>query len=175
MATIIIKKKRKLVTPEPTATKPPAKKLSLKPKKEQAPKSAPPASDNPQELTPEQRTYINNAQAINAKVKSIKRARRWLIETWPEAFNALDVKPLAIGINKAIGEQYRQDRDNGKELGFGWKHVAISIDRWVKKKSYLEALSTGTHRYNLDGSQGDEILEEHRSSPRRKLPKDKQK
>ncbi|AZS27514.1 MULTISPECIES: ProQ/FINO family protein [Vibrionaceae] len=171
MATIIIKKKRKLVTPEPSTTSTPAKKLSLKPKPKESPKKKIETKKNETskaELTPEQRTYINNAKAINAKIKSIKRAKRWLMDTWPKVFDYDDFKPLAIGINKIVAEQYRQDRDNGKDLGFGWKHLATSLDRWVKKKAYIEALKTGTHRYNLDGTQSEEILEEHRVSDRQK-------
>ncbi len=75
-----------------------------------------------------------------------------LAERYPAVFGA-EVRPLAIGIDVAIAA----------ETGIATHLLGAALHRWTCRDAYLTAIATGTHRYNLDGSQAAELTAETRA------------
>ena len=150
MATIIIKKRKILSLPNTASDKPPAKTLTLKPK----------AALKDKKLTGKELNEAHNAEQTRLRQERIKRAKKWLINNWPELFDPQNIKPLGLTVGKSIQAEYSQAKKDG--LDFGWLHVSAAIARWVRHSKYTKALKTATHRYNLDGTQAEEIKESER-------------
>ncbi|MCC4238158.1 ProQ/FinO family protein [Vibrio anguillarum] len=152
MATIIVKKRKTLSLPDMASDKPPAKTLTLKPKAKAAPKAKKP--------TGEELNEAHNAEQTRLRQERIKKAKEWLISSWPELFDPQNTKPLGLTVGKSIQAEYSQAKKDG--LDFGWVHVSTALARWVRHSKYAKALKTATHRYNLDGTQAEEIKDDER-------------
>ena len=82
-------------------------------------------------------------EARHEAVKRRKRARRWLVQTSPLAFDPANPKPLKIGIHRDIGLM-RPDwlSRTQMRLAFGW---------WVRTDKYRQARAAGAERIGIDG------------------------
>ncbi|TKG00940.1 hypothetical protein FCV67_22700 [Vibrio sp. F13] len=164
MATIIVKKRKTLSLPDKATDKPqpPAKKITLKPKQTKEPK------DKVKVPTGEELNKIHNAEQTRLRQERIKKAKEWMIISWPELFDHHNTKPLGLTVGKSIQAVYSTQKN---ELEFGWLHVSAALARWVRHAKYAKALKTATHRYNLDGTQAEELQENERTP--REWQKDK--
>jgi ProP effector len=83
---------------------------------------------------------------------------------WQEARNLLkslqekypvfhEFKPLSIGIDKQLLAQ---------DAGLSRKLLRLALGTHTHSFRYLKSMEKATHRFNLDGSQGNEVPEEHR-------------
>ena len=148
MTTIIVKKRKKLSLPDRAVDKTSSKTLTLKPKNKE------------KELTGEEKTRINNERQTQERLERIEKAKQWLITNWPRLFDQENIRPLGLTVGNSLKEAYAQEREKG--LGFRWNHISVVLSRWVRQKKYTKALKNETHRYNLDGSQAEEIQDAER-------------
>lgn len=113
---------------------------------------------------------VANSGAIIAKNSRCKEANA-LLAVWSKTYPAFaDYKPLAIGIrDRLIAAHPNIDRDI----------ICLALRFRVKARRYLQALSEGEARHNLDGSVAGEVTAEHRGIAKAqleaKLAKDRQK
>jgi len=90
-----------------------------------------------------------------------ERYREYLVQSYPEVFNLAHPKPLAIRIRSVLIKA-RPD----------WaSHAAVrlALYQWTSQRSYQQAIARGGSRYNLDGTQAEEILPEHRARAKKRL------
>lgn len=167
MATIITKKRRTLVLPKKTGdqadAQPSTKKAKAEAKKQ--PQLKVKAEPEKKELTGEERNNRHNAKQAKERNKRLAKAKQWLLSSWPELFDPKNVRPLGLTVGKSVQAAYSNDKREKGELGFGWIHVSTNIARWIRSKKYTEIMQTAVHRYNLDGSQAEEI-QDHERAPR---------
>jgi hypothetical protein len=87
------------------------------------------------------------AQRIAWRVADLAHCR----ERWPVLFDPDHPLPLAIGIHKQLGPV------------LGIKRAARLLEWWCRAwRPYGEAVARGGQRYNLDGSEAEEITEQAR-------------
>ena len=78
---------------------------------------------------------------------------------WPKTFSLNQPKPLQIGIHEAIGAEMTVTEPMMNQLM-----------RWyTRRRPYLQAMLSGTHRYGLDGEPVVDISELDRQSARARL------
>jgi ProP effector len=64
-----------------------------------------------------------------------------------------EFRPLAIGIDKQLLAQ---------EAGLDRKRLRLALGMHANSFRYLKSMEKATQRFNLDGSPGNEVTEEHR-------------
>lgn len=80
---------------------------------------------------------------------------RGLIKTLQEKYAVFrDCQPLAIGIDKQL---------LSREPDLNRKTMRIALGLHTNSLRYLKGMEKATHRFNLDGTPGEEITGEHRS------------
>ena len=82
------------------------------------------------------------------KAAEIARAREWLAEQFPAVFGGKGGVPIAIG-----GHQQAHDAAKAEGGPPSWA-IQGALRKWTRHPAYLEALTTGATRYNLDGTPG---------------------
>lgn len=116
-----------------------------------------------------------NKQAIpDAKVREHNEKVR--LEIIKKAEKALEIlkeldppTPFAIGMWEHLKDMFYTQ-------GISKKAAKQAMRKFTKSEAYLRALLDGTHRYNLDGSIGGEVTEEHKQLAQQSLDKlDKKK
>jgi sRNA-binding protein len=80
---------------------------------------------------------------------------------YPEAF-ALPVRPLAVGVASIILKAPRPEDIFGRQL-------RVSLSFWTNSDSYLQAVANGQRRVHLDGSDADEITDDHKADALKRL------
>ncbi|MDI4634526.1 ProQ/FinO family protein [Pelomonas sp. V22] len=112
-----------------------------------------PEANEAAEQTPE-------ASAAAAPTLSPAEVASQLKALFPALFTGMQ-KPLKLRIQADI-----QQRAPGK---FTKAQLSAFLRRHTGSTGYLIALGKATHRYDLDGNAGDELLEEHRLAAREEL------
>ena len=88
------------------------------------------------------------------KAAEIARAREWLAERFPAVFGGKGGVPIAIG-----GHQQAHDAAKAKGGPPSWA-IQGALRKWTRHPAYLEALTTGAARHNLDGTPAGEVTGE---------------
>lgn len=105
-------------------------------------------------------TETTEATAAAASTMSPAEVASQLKALFPALFTGMQ-KPLKLRIQADI-----QQRAPGK---FTKAQLSAFLRRHTGSTGYLIALGKATHRYDLDGNPGDELLEEHRLAAREEL------
>jgi len=111
----------------------------------------------------EQEHLIQDAQ--KKKREGIKTALRWLYEKFPACFNPKDLKPLKLNIDKDLYLLLKQEGAPSKS------QLRNALAYYTRNIHYLEAVIKGTHRYDLEGNQREEITAEQKVYAQEKLEK----
>lgn len=109
----------------------------------------------------EQERLMHEAQ--KKKKAEIKTALKWLYEQFPLTFNPKNIKPLKLHIDKDIYPYLE------KENGPSKIKIRLALKYYTQNVHYLKALISGTHRYDLEGHQGEEITQEQKTFAQEKL------
>jgi ProP effector len=88
---------------------------------------------------------------LKGRLEKIKAVQAWLEETWPNAFNLKEPKPLKRHIDQEILSQ-AEDR-------FSKLQIRRAIHAYTKRQAYLEAILKADGRYDLQGNKVEEIKE----------------
>lgn len=102
-------------------------------------------------------------EAKQNKKKAIKETLTWLYEHFPDCFNLETLKPLKLNIDKDIYPYLEQEGALSKIK------VRVALKYYTSNLDYLKALINGTHRYDLEGQQIEEITQEQKAFARVKL------
>ena len=94
-------------------------------------------------------------QAIRERVKKRQEALNWLYTTYPECFNREVPKPLKRHIEKDILLNLPEG------VPFARLHIRQALAYYTNSIKYLQALSSASHRSNLEGQTVEEVLPEH--------------
>ncbi|MFH7041403.1 ProQ/FINO family protein [Paucibacter sp. JuS9] len=105
-------------------------------------------------------TETTEAGAVAASTLSPAEVASQLKALFPALFTGMQ-KPLKLRIQADI-----QQRAPGR---FTKAQLSAFLRRHTGSTGYLIALGKATHRYDLDGQPGDELLEEHRLAAREEL------
>lgn len=80
---------------------------------------------------------------------------RALVKTLQEKYAVFrDCQPLVIGIDKQL---------LAREPDVNRKTMRIALGLHTNSSRYLKSMAKATHRFDLDGTQGEEVTEAHRS------------
>ncbi|MBN9344248.1 MAG: ProQ/FinO family protein [Candidatus Paracaedimonas acanthamoebae] len=129
---------------------------ALKPLHEQAKK------EKHQDL---QQQRQNEREAKQKKREEIKVALRWLYEQFPACFNPKDLKPLKLNIDKDLFSFLEKENSPSKVK------LRDALTYFTSNVHYLKAIINGTHRYDLNGQQAEEITQEQKDFAQNKLEK----
>lgn len=80
-----------------------------------------------------------------------------LCEAFPEMFNPMRPRPLALGIHTQIA--------NARRAGTLTISVLVqraALNAWLKRPNYHRAVAATANRYNLDGTVSSVISDDHR-------------
>jgi hypothetical protein len=94
-----------------------------------------------------------HAEAVARKAARAQAIAAAICERWPDLFDRTAPKPLAIGIDRAIGAA----------LGFKRNDMGGAMRWWTTRIAYHWAVAAGTVRYNLDGSEAGPISDDDRA------------
>lgn len=105
------------------------------------------------------------ADRANAR-ELFDRTKSWLESTYPNAFNFNNPKPLKMGIRKELllASSPYSKRQVNKCLGV-----------YCSTKAYLEAITLGEWRYDLNGAQVEPITQEQKDHAAKQLAERKKK
>lgn len=92
---------------------------------------------------PTPKSQANIPSAAKARRERVTKAREWMVATWPEVFNVMEPKPLAIGIGKLIMAA-RPER-------ISYKAAKAALTGWVRQPRYRKAIAAGGQRFSLTG------------------------
>lgn len=120
------------------------------------------------QATQERALHTNNQkheekEAQQKKKEGIKTALKWLYEQFPLSFNLKDIKPLKLHIDKDI-YPYLEKKGSPSKI-----KIRLALKYYTQNVHYLKALKSGTHRYDLEGHQGEEITVEQKTFAQEKL------
>ena len=104
-------------------------------------------------------------KAQKKKKEEIKAALKWLYEKFPLCFNPKEIKPLKLHIDKDISSFL------GKENSPSKVKLKDALTYYTSNIHYLKAVIKGTHRYDLEGTQGEEITAEQKAYAQEKYEK----
>lgn len=104
-------------------------------------------------------------EAKQKKKEEIKVALRWLYEQFPACFNPEDLKPLKLNIDKDLFSFLEKENSPSKVK------LRDALTYFTSNVYYLRTIINGTHRYDLDGQQVQEITQEQRDFAHDKLEK----
>lgn len=111
----------------------------------------------------EQEHLMQDAQ--KKKRKGIKTALRWLYEKFPVCFNPKDLKPLKLNIDKDLYLLLKQEGALSKS------QLRDALAYYTRNIDYLKTVINGTHRYDLEGQQVQEITQDQIDFAQKKLHK----
>ena len=132
-------------------------------------------------LSPETQEKLLKLKALseeNAKMSDQEKADRtnakelfyktkyWLESTYPNAFNFNNPKPLKMGVRKELllaSSPYSK------------RHVNKCLGVYCSTKAYLEAITLGDWRYDLNGAQVEPITQEQKDYAAKQLVERKNK
>lgn len=104
-------------------------------------------------------------EAKQKKKEETKVALRWLYEQFPACFNPTDLKPLKLNIDKCLYPFLEKEGSPSKAK------LRNALTYYTSNIHYLKAILDGTHRYDLEGQQVEEITQEQRDFAHDKLEK----
>lgn len=94
------------------------------------------------------------------KKRLVRELWTQLTEEYPSVFNLVDPKPVAIGIHEQLRDVLEVDE----------KILHQALRNWTSSDRYLRSIcELGAVRYNLDGSESDQVTEESRLHAKEKL------
>lgn len=112
------------------------------------------AAAKPAKDAPAKAQAAKSKKTAKARSRKIKR----LSEHWPELFNREQPKPLKVGIlHDAIADI------EARGIQFGTGSLKAALAGYTQSASYLRALSSGGHRYDLTGQPAGEVTPEQQT------------
>ena len=126
-------------------------------------------------LSPEKTAEIKALKSLSKKphldkpitTDDIKKALKWLMDSYPTLFSEKRNKPLKEGIDKDI---FEKQVDN---LPFSKGVIRKAIGFYVHHPLYLENIIGGTSRYNLQGESSGIVEESHKENAKEIIRKRK--
>ncbi len=111
---------------------------------------------------PEEKSSIETtAQARSSRKKQVREAIQWLTATYPDALHLETPKPLQLRIEKVLFAQ--------GTLPYSRIILREAIACYAGSLRYQKAILEHSHRVTLDGSQAEEITDEHKQHARQRL------
>lgn len=95
-------------------------------------------------------------QAHKRKRAAVRALHRELVNRWPNLFDPVAPRPLAIGIGRAIRAALRA------ELSVSGVIVRLALAEHMRRRAYQAALAApGATRHGLDGAPSGEVSQKH--------------
>ena len=104
-------------------------------------------------------------EARQKKREGIKVTLAWLYEQFPSCFNQNELKPLKLNIDKDLLPFLEKENSPSKAK------LRDALTYYTNNIHYLKAVINGTHRYDLDGQQVEEITQKQKDFAHDKLEK----
>jgi hypothetical protein len=104
-------------------------------------------------------------EAKKKKKEAIKATLTWLYEQFPSCFSQDELKPLKLNINKDLFSFLEKKQAPSKAK------LRDALTFYTNNIHYLEAVMNGTHRYDLEGNQVQEITQEQKAYAQEKFEK----
>lgn len=102
-------------------------------------------------------------EAKQKKREGIKVTLAWLYEQFPTCFNQNELKPLKLNIDKDLFPFLEKNQAPSKAK------LRDALTFYTNNIHYLETVISGTHRYDLEGHQVEEITQEQKAYTQEKL------
>ncbi len=109
-------------------------------------------SNVPKKLSAKEQEHLMQ-EAQKKKREGIKTALGWLYEKFPACFNLKDLKPLKLNIDKDLYLLLKQEDAPSKS------QLRDALAYYTRNIDYLKTVINGTHRYDLEGQQVQEITQ----------------
>jgi hypothetical protein len=118
----------------------------------------------------EKQQELNEQKKKEREIKQKKREETkitlaWLYEEFPSCFNPKEIKPLKINIDKDLFPFLEKEQAPSKAK------LRDALTYYTNNIHYLETVIKGTHRYDLEGNQGEEITAEQKVYTQEKFEK----
>ena len=104
-------------------------------------------------------------KAKQKKKEEIKTTLTWFYEKFPLCFNQNELKPLKLNIDKDLFLFIEKEHIPSKAK------LRDAFTYYTNNIHYLEAVIKGTHRYDLEGNQVQEITQEQKTYAQEKFDK----
>src|SRR5690606_6420406 len=99
------------------------------------------------------------------KREETKITLAWLYEEFPLCFNQSEIKPLKLNIDKDIFPFLEKEQAPSKAK------LRDALTYYTNNIHYLEAVIKGTHQYDLEGNQVQEITQEQKAYAQERFEK----
>ena len=98
-----------------------------------------------------------------ASRQKFKRTLSWLEETYPNCFNSETPKPLKLRIEYDLFSAIEGNEE------FSRLNIRKALAFYTSRLKYQESFLEFTHRYDLDGNEGEPIGEDHKVHAQQKI------
>lgn len=100
---------------------------------------------------------LKKAEEIAEQKKKIKKTIRWLCKQYPKTFNIMKPLPLCLGMQELVLKDIKETKKQKQHP----KIINMALKYYTKGIRYKEAVVKFGIRFNLDGTKGEKITEEH--------------